>query len=78
MDRRLIQSYYSFDLDDKEMGKLRRLRGIHVLVNKITRRPQVKGVIFTDTSIEVNIEAGEHEIQEEVEDVEAIINEELI
>lgn len=78
MKRRLLQSYYSFDLTQKEMGKIRKLRGINTLVNKIVRRPAVRGVIFTSSSIEVNIEASEKRSEAEAKQVQEIIKEELI
>lgn len=78
MKCRLIQSYYSFDMSDKEMGKLRRMRGIASMVNRIAARPHIKGVIFTDSAIQINVEANSKDVEEEVAVVEGIIKEELI
>ncbi len=65
-------------MSDKEMGKLRRMRGIAALVNRIAARKKIKGVIFTDSAIQINVAANTKDVKEEVAVVEGIINEELI
>lgn len=78
MKYRLLQSYYVFELTDKEMAKLRKMRGIMSVVEKITRIHEVRGVTFTSSTIEVNIEASLERAPEVRDKIYNLLKEELI
>lgn len=78
MDYRLHQAYYIFELSNKEMAKLRKLRGIMKVVEKITRIHEVRGVTFTSSTIEVNVEGARPRSDEVVEKINNLLKEELI
>lgn len=78
MKVRLLQSYYVFELTGKEMGKLRALTGIMEVVQSISSMHEVRGVIFTDCSIEVNIAARQERLEKVLSMVKSRIEEALI
>lgn len=78
MKCKLKQSYYVFELNQREMGKLRKLRGIASVIGKITNKKHVRGVMVSQSGIEVNIAAGRDKVEEVVASVKEIISEELI